>query len=796
MACEAPGRPGCEPRWTTGAKTAVGTAASRASPVWFTLARGILTEVYYPRVDTAALRDAQFLVLGPDGRFFDEPPLTHRTRYVDPDAPAFVVTSEDPGGRFRLVKEVVAWPGGPALLVRVRLEAEDAGAFRVFWLVAPHLGNQGADNAARRTDGPDGPGAVAWRGAAAVYTAGRPAFVDASVGYVCASDGWTLLAREGRLTRYEVASGGNVALTTALAPFDRYPVQVVALGFGASPEAAGLTARLALQSDFDRVTAEYVAGWRAYLASLPGLLPPTAPHGRLQRISAMVLKCHQDKTFPGGLIASLAVPWGDAAGDANRGGYHLVWPRDLVEAAEALVALGDTAGAGETLRYLLATQKADGSWTQNYWLDGSPYWLGAQLDETALPVHLAWRLWSVGALEDLPRLYPALKRALAYLAATGPVTEQDRWEEDGGYSPYTLAVAIAALVLGAALARAVGDEPAARYLEELADYWASQVDRWTYVTDGQVLPGHPCHYERIRPASADDPADLKGHRGVVPIRNLPPGADAARRENAIIDGGFLALVRHGIKDAHDPHVVTSVAVYDRALAVRFPYGRLWYRYNGDGYGEAEDGAPYTGAGRGRPWPLLAGERGHYAVARGESAEPYLAAMEGAASEAGMIPEQVWDGPDLPARGLRFGRPSGSAMPLVWAHAEYVKLVRSALDGVVFEQFAPVRERFAGGAPPTRVFWQFNHRRRTYPPDARTLRVAVRAPGRVVYTVDEWHTPRTEELRDSGLGLFYADLDVAGAAAVEFTFFWTEAARWEGRNFRVEVERGPAGESAS
>jgi glucoamylase len=792
MAREAPGQPGCEPRWTTGAKTAVGTAVSRASPVWFTLARGIVTEVFYPRVDTAALRDAQFLVLTPDGRFCDEPPLLHRIRYVDPDAPLFELTSEDPRGAFRLVKEIVAWPEGPALLVRVRLETSgDPGGFRVFWLVAPHLGNQGADNSARRVDGPDGPGVVAWRGSAACYTAARPAFVETSVGFVCVSDGWTLLARDGGLRPYDVAAGGNVALTAALAPFDQHPVQIVAVGFGSTPEAAALTARLALEDDFDRVAAAYAAGWHAYLDSLSGLLPPTAPHSRQQRISAMVIKTHQDKTFPGGLIASLAVPWGDAAGDGNRGGYHLVWPRDLVEAAEALLALGDIAGAREALRYLLATQKADGSWPQNYWLDGSPYWLGAQLDETALPIHLAWRLWSAGALPELPRLYPALKRALAYLATTGPVTEQDRWEEDGGYSPYTLAVAVAALVCGAELARAVGEEGTAGYLEALADYWASQVDRWTYVTDGQVLPGHPCHYERIRPAAGDDVADLPGHRGVVPIRNRPPGPDANRRENAIIDGGFLALVRHGIKDAHDPHIVTSVAVYDRALAARFPYGRLWYRYNGDGYGEAEDGAPFTGAGRGRPWPLLAGERGHYAVARGESAEPYLAAMEGAASEAGMIPEQVWDGPDLPDRGLYFGRPSGSAMPLVWAHAEYVKLVRSARDGVVFEQFGPVRERFSQGARPERVFWQFNHRRRTYPRTARYLRVAVRACGRVVYTVDEWRTPQIHDLVDSGLGMFYADLDVAGASAVEFTFYWTEAGRWEGQNFRVEAEDAAA-----
>lgn len=784
---DAPGYPGLEPRWTTGAKDAIGTAVQSASSIWFTLAHGIVTEVYFPSVDTASVRDNQLLVVSDDGGFWEEKrDLTHTIRYQDPEALAFILENQEPGGRFRIVKEIVTWPDGDALLQRIRFEAQDGPPerYRLFWLVAPHLGDQGAGNSARVTRLGDRLEILAYRESYHLQLSASVPFKTASVGYVGQSDGFTCLHRTGTLPVYEQALAGNIALTAELDLTG--PEQVLVMGFGRTKTQARFASRRSLAEGFDEARGRYIAGWHGYLRSLPGLLAADEPHARMQHISAMVLRAHRAKLFSGAMIAALAIPWGVACGDGNSGGYHLVWPRDMVQSALALCAVGDTEGACQALWYLMATQQPDGSWPQNFWLDGNPYWRGSQLDETAFPIHLAYRLVEEKMLEPGPELWAMIRKALAYIAQNGPVTQEDRWEEDGGYSPFTLAACIAGLILGAYLLRQAGDDAIADYCEALGDYWAAQVDTWTFVKHGQALPGHPCHYERIHPvAGPDDPVDITVHRDSVPIRNLSPGQDPNRREGSVVDGGFLALVRYGIKAADDPHVVQSMTVYDALLEVRFPYGSLWHRYNGDGYGEQDDGSPFQGAGRGRAWPLLAGERGHYEVALGHDPDPNLLAMEATASDAGMIPEQVWDAPDIAERGLYFGRPAGSAMPLVWAHAEYLKLLRSKLDRAVCEQYRPVATRYqAKTLRARRVFWQFNHRRSTWPEDARWLRIAVLAPARLVYTVDGWRTTLEATLLPSGLGLFYTDIDLTGAEETTFTFFWTDVERWEGQNFTL------------
>ena len=133
-------------------------------------------------------------------------------------------------------------------------------------------------------------------------------------------------------------------------------------------------------------------------------------HALLQR-SAAVIKCHEDRTFPGALVASLSVPWGEAS--SSRGGYHLVWARDLVESAGAFVALGCLADAQRILGYLIATQQADGHWLQNQWLGGKPFWQGIQLDETAFPVLLA------SALAERDALGPVAGRMTWSVARSG-----------------------------------------------------------------------------------------------------------------------------------------------------------------------------------------------------------------------------------------------------------------------------------------------------------------------------------------------------------------------------------------
>ncbi len=141
----------------------------------------------------------------------------------------------------------------------------------------------------------------------------------------------------------------------------------------------------------------------------------------------------------------------------------------------------------------------------------------------------------------------------------------------------------------------------------------------------------------------------------------------------------------------------GVAVADGLLAVDLPTGRAWHRYNEDGYGEHADGTPFDGSGIGRAWPLLTGERGHLALAAGEDPLPYLAAMTAMTGPGGMLPEQVWDADPIPPLFLEPGRPTGAAMPLVWAHAEFVKLVNAIRRGRPIEQLAAVVDRYATGS---------------------------------------------------------------------------------------------------
>ncbi len=785
---QAPGSPGLEARWTSSAKVGVGTAIAGTSNVWFTLSHGIINEIYFPRMDQANTRDAQFLVMAGDGRFLEEKrDLLHESRYINPGAPAFEVVNTDPKGAFRIVKRIVCWPDGNAVMQHFRFEVLKGNLedFRVFLLVAPHIGNQGGHNSARVMDVHGEKALMAWREGCDSFLCVKASipFRSQSVGFVGASDGWTQLYYHHMLQEYDEALDGNIAFCAEMDLAT--PEQVVTFAFGRNQAEARFTAVQALLYPWDDIEGRYIGQWQDYMNRLSGLLPYSHSHSRMQRISAMILKIHHGKLFPGGIIASLSIPWGNAAGDGNMGGYHLVWPRDMVEAAQALIALGDMEGARQALAFLMATQKADGSWPQNFWLDGVPYWPGSQLDETAFPIHLAHHLWNLGEITNESVVYDMIKKALGYICKTGPITEQDRWEEDGGYSPSTLAATISALILGGNIARTQGDENIADFCEHLADYWQGRIDKWTFTDQGGIDSQFHRYYVRIH-VSVPRSLDGRVEHGYVPIKNVLPGQLNQYPEEAVIDGGFLELVRYGVKSPHDAHIRESVRVYDALLKVDMSYGPLWYRYNHDGYGEMPDGSPFLGSGKGRLWPLLSGERGHYAVALGETAEIYLGAMEGAASLGGLIPEQVWDEEDIPEKELCLGRPSGSAMPLVWAHAEYIKLLRSALDGKIFEMPDTVKARYVDHlAPSSFIFWQFNHRRRHFYQHDATLRIVVSAPAECVFTTDEWQSHHTEKMADSGLGLYYLDITLAAANMVEFTFYWPLDTKWENINYRLD-----------
>src|SRR5207247_6995970 len=153
-----------------------------------------------------------------------------------------------------------------------------------------------------------------------------------------------------------------------------------------------------------------------------------------------------------------------------------------------LLAAGAKSDIRRVLHYLHVTQDADGHWPQNMWLEGTPRWDGIQMDETALPILLVDLARREGALEadGVAALWPMVHRAAAFIVCNGPVTQQDRWEEDPGYSPFTLAVVIAALLVAADLADGNGEPRVAAYLQETADIWNASVERWTYVTGTEL----------------------------------------------------------------------------------------------------------------------------------------------------------------------------------------------------------------------------------------------------------------------------------------------------------------------
>jgi glucoamylase len=634
----------------------------------------------------------------------------------------------------------------------------------------------------------------------ALALASSAPWLKRSAGFVAFSDGWQDLKQNKQLTaEYLRAENGNVALigeidlSTSLGDF------LLVIGFGRSTAEAGHFARAALTSDFDSEQAEYIREWQEW--HQPLLHPILDPGiGSLFQTSLSVLRTHESKRSVGGMIASLSVPWGSSKGDEDLGGYHLVWPRDLVEAASGLLAGGSKEEVYRVIRYLQVTQEADGHWPQNMWGDGMPYWNGVQMDETALPILLIDQARRAGVFIEsetdkmLRRFWPLVREAASYIVRNGPVTPQERWEMDPGYSPFTLAAEIAALLAAADMAELAADPQAASYFRETADNWNANIERWTYVIDTEIdrQRGVEGHYVRVAPPEKADAASP--HDGFVPIKCRPPDQSSGPT-SYIVGPDALALVRFGLRAADDPRILNTVKVIDALLKVETLYGPVWRRYVDDLYGEHEDGSAFDGTGVGRPWPLLTGERAHYELAAGrrDEAQRLLKAMEAFANEGGMIPEQVWDSHDIPDRGLFQGRPSGSAMPLAWAQAEYVKLCRSLSEGRVFDTPPQTTERYLVkqiGTPYT--VWRFNNK--CYAMLAgKTLRIEVLAPAMVHWSTDNWRTVTDTDTRDTGLGLHVADLSTEKfkpETQIVFTFYWLGDRRWEGKDFTIEVEESP------
>ncbi|HVX62695.1 MAG TPA: glycoside hydrolase family 15 protein, partial [Pirellulales bacterium] len=783
------GFPGKTPYWTSSAKQAVGASLGRQSTVWFTLHHGIVTEVFFPRADQPAVARMELIVSDRHGFYSEESrDAEHAIEWVDEGAAIYRLTNHCRQGRYRIEKTAFAHPDAAALVQRVRF-VPSAGRredYRVHVLLHSHLGNHGWRNHGWTGDFGGQPLLFAREDDHCAALGASVRWKKLSVGYAGVSDGRRQLRKYGRLVQtYRYAPRGNIGLAAEL-DLDGGGEFVLALGFGNAPEEAATRTRQTIFADADALQRRVAEQWKTWQARLQDFESPPGAARDLYRASTMVLKTHEDKTIAGAFVASLSIPWG-AARKTNGGfgpvGYHVVWPRDLYMVAGGLLAAGDGDSALRALEYCQATQKANGGWTQNQAVNGAARWTGRQLGETSLPVllfDLANRadLLSAG---DRRRYWPMVRRALGRIVRQGPSAQEDRWEDARGFTPFSLSDMIAALVVGSQLAHEQGDETLARVFLETADAWHDSIDYWTYVEDTPLARriGVSGYYLRVAPP--DRRGSPMKYRGEFefwyrrwPQNELPP--------EDVVSVDALAFVRFGLRAPDDPRILNTVRVIDALLKTDTPMGPVWRRYNHDGYGEKRDGSPFDGeSGIGRSWPLLTGERAHYELLAGRpnEAERLLAAMERFAGDGKMLPEQIWDAADIPSRELFFGRPSGSAMPLAWAHAEYIKLRRSLAEGQVFDLPAQTWRRYVlEQAEGRHVIWRTNHQRPTLP-QGKILRIMLDAPATLEWQAGRRGCGGRASTANAGEEIHYIDLpteDLPPGSLIRFQFEFVHAKR--------------------
>ncbi len=789
----ATGAPGIPPRWTRSAKDAIGTAYSSVSRIWFTESAGVLNEIYFPTIDQPQVRDVQFLMTDGETFFHEERRhLSAITEYIDHHGLGVRVVSHSPDGRYHLFKEIITDPHQPTVLINTKVEGDPEllRKLHLYVLLAPHLGVAGWGNSGNVTRIIGHDFLTAHKEGIWLAMAATSPFVHTSVGYVGTTDGWQDLNSNFKMD-YEFASAenGNIALTGEIDLRRGYSF-TLGIAFGRELNRAVTTLHQSLSEPFAQHRTRFIEQWNRACLHFQPLEKWSGDNGALYHRSRELLLAHEDKTYPGALIASLSIPWGEAKGDEDLGGYHLVWTRDMVNSVTGLLASGDTATALRALIYLACSQRPDGGFPQNFWIDGLPYWNGVQLDEVSFPITLAWRLHVHNGLKDFDP-YPMVRAAAFFLIKNGIATPQERWEENAGYSPSTLAANITGLICAACFARERGDEASAQFIEEYADFLEANVERWTVTDDGFLVPGIKRHYVRINPIDISDPdADESLAGKMVPIRNRPPGAQYEFPAAEIVDGGFLELVRYGIRKPGTPLLEDSLRVLDAALKTDFPAGPCWRRYTHDGYGQQDDGGPFTGTGRGRPWPLLTGERGHYELAAGRDPMPYIRAMERFANATQLLPEQIWDQPDIPDALLKYGSQTGSATPLMWAHAEYIKLLRSTSDRQVFDLIPEVAARYLKSPrqPSSLQVWKSNRHARSVARGGR-LRILASENFTLHWSKNEWHDVEDSDATPTPLGFYYVDIDALAAdnAPIRFTFKWRDTGAWEGRDYAVAIE---------
>jgi glucoamylase len=730
----APGAPGALSHFDLARKDCFGTARTSGSKVWYTVAGGVLSDVYSPTIDTTNVETLQYVVT--DGRTFTDlqgRDMTYTVRTMDPSGMACEVTSTANSGRYRLVTDYVTDPDRNAVVMSTRLVSPSGtgtpSGLQVYVRYDASINgnggggsaNGGADDAVVDsattalvssdpnvvTNATNRDYAVPMSGA---LRANRP-FLAASSGYAgTASDGLTQLEADHALTTtYQAASDGNVVQTGQLDLGDEGQF-TLALGLASSASDAVGVAGASAQTPFGRTASRYVAGWRNYDKGLrpppttfPGLSDADSTRLRAAYwLSVNVLKASEDKTFPGAVVASIASPWGQAvsAGDTPGGNavyfgsYREVFSRDLYEAFTGILAGGDLATARDTVRFLFERQQlADGRFPRNSLVNGkqAPDTGGDQLDESSYPILMAYQ---AGLSGDRALWTDHVKKAADFVVSHGPSFGSERWEEQGGYSPSTIAAEIAGLVAAGRIADVNGDQAAARVYRATADHFQRSIKGWTVTTSGPQSDGRYF----IRLSKTGDPNAAISYN----LGNGGPTAD----QRSVIDAGFLELTRLGELPATDPDVQASLPVVDGTIRRSTASGPGFYRYgtaelgSEDGYGDCYEpdgtnctptGKPWpTGnVGSGHLWPVLSGERAEQQLQVGDrsTAAQLLLGMQRFASGVGLVPEQDWEDPDFPASpfgsppetasiGFVNGKAAGSASPLTWSQAQQVRLTQS------------------------------------------------------------------------------------------------------------------------
>lgn len=721
--------PGAASYFDLARKDCLGTAQNSASKVWYTVANGVLSDVYEPTVDNTNVGTLQYAVT--DGSSFTDLQTRDMTYTVqaDPSGMICTITSTDAKHGFQLATTYITDPSRDTVLMHTQLTALtgsnlDVHKLHIYARLDAHVngnGGGGSDNA-----GADSGVVDAQTGTPVVYdtstvseAANRdyavPTYMALSstsggasaVGYAgTASDGLTQLDSAHALSANASAANGHIVATEEVTP-KLGANFTVALGFGRTQAQAVSTASASLQSEFDVVKRGYSDTWRNYDHSINPA--PTAVSGidsttvhNTYLLDANVLKASEDKTYPGAIVASLSSPWGQAvnAGVLHNGkavyygSYREVFARDLYEAFTGLMADGDVATARAATTFLFdRQQRASGEIPRNSLVNGlsAPDTGGDQLDESAYPILMAY----LSGLGGDTALWSAhIKPAADFIVAHGPSFGVERWEEQSGYSVSTIAAEIAGLTAASVIAKSHGDNADAQLYQAAADDFQRNIKNWTVTSSG---PASSSPYF-IRLSKNGDPNASTSYG----LGNGGPTLD----QRSVIDGGFQELVRLGELSASDSAFTNSLAVLDHQISVTTPSGTGYYRYgdaassgSADGYGDCSTtlsqtscsvpGEPWptTDIGTGHLWPVLSGERAESALAEGDagSASALLAFMIKSASGVGLVPEQVWEDPDLapspygadPATasiGFAAGQPAGSASPLTWAQAQELRLI--------------------------------------------------------------------------------------------------------------------------